>query len=713
MAYPDSHKNAEWGAQRIDDMRNLPFLMLLAGGIAATSFLALGLTIAGLHGGVPIYVSVAGLALAIGMALPLRLGAFLRFFLVFYGLGYLALMGLFLTAPLLPAALSALIPPGLTGFTAAAFGLLALLLARVPVVAEVFALADPYFETQDRGSLKLWLIGQVNAPERWIAFTMLSIIILINLGQVGVSVRLSYWSRDWLDAIQNKDAAEFWRQLYQIWMPWVGVLILSNMIEYVIVSSLKIRWREWMTTRAIARWMDDATHYRLQFQKDGIDNPDQRIQEDVRKYIEINYSLSISMIQQISTLVSFSFILWGLSAALTIPGTDQKLPGLLFWVALLYAGLGTFITDRIGRRLIRLNFTQETYEADFRFSLARLREYAESIALLGGEKTEKVQLGSRFGAVIKNFFAIVRVQKWLTAFIQLYGSSNSVIPYVIAAPFYFVGQITLGVLNQTAGAFSRVDAALAFVIDRYTTLAEYKAVADRLNGFDRAIEAARSQRVATAIHRYAGRAGEISIPALTLSVPDGGAIARFTAQTFQKGERILVVGPSGSGKSTLFRAIAGIWPFGAGEIALPEGESVMLLPQRPYIPIGTLRAAICYPAGEEQADQAALEAALGDVSLAHLLPRLDEMANWSQILSGGEQQRLAVARALLAKPQWLLLDEATAALDEPLEAAIYDMLRQKLPQTTLISIGHRSTLVALHERVLTMARGADGLFSLT
>jgi vitamin B12/bleomycin/antimicrobial peptide transport system ATP-binding/permease protein len=693
-------------------MRTLPLLTILAIAVAAIALLGLGLSVAGLHGGVPVYVSVAGLALAIGMVLPSRLGAFLRFFLVFYSIGYLALMALFLIAPLLPAALSALIPPGLTGFTAAAFGLLALLLARVPVVAEVFSLADPYFETKDRGSLKLWLVGQVNAPEKWIAFTMLSIIILINLGQVGVSVRLSYWSRDWLDAIQNKDAAEFWRQLYQIWMPWVGVLILSNMIEFVIVSNFKIRWREWMTTRAIARWMDDATHYRLQFQKDGVDNPDQRIQEDVRKYIEINYSLSISMIQQISTLVSFSFILWGLSAALTIPGTDQKLPGLLFWVALLYAGLGTVITDRIGRKLIRLNFVQETYEADFRFSLARLREYAESIALLGGERAEKGQLSTRFGDVIRNFFAIVRVQKWLSAFIQLYGSSNSVIPYVIAAPFYFVGQITLGVLNQTAGAFSRVDAALAFVIDRYTTLAEYKAVADRLNGFNRAIDAAQVQKIQTGIRHEMGASGVIRVPDLTLLLPDGRKIAHITQQDFKAGETVLVIGPSGSGKSTLFRAIAGIWPFGQGVINRPEGESVLLLPQRPYIPIGSLKDAVSYPALPGAYADGDLVAALEAVQLSALLPRLEEKANWSQILSGGEQQRLAVARALLAKPRWLLLDEATSALDEPLEASIYAMLKAQLQGTTLISIGHRSTLIDLHDRVMRMEKGGDGLFAL-
>lgn len=667
-------------------------------------------------GGVPFYVGIAGLVLGAGLFLPFTLGAFARFFVVFYGVGYLGLVLLMLATPLLPAGVQALIPPPLTAFTAAAFGLLVLVLARVPVVARIFTIADPYFETDEKRPLNVPLLGPVMLREKWIAYTLLGIIILINLGQVAVSVQLSYWSRDWLDAIQTKNAGEFWRLLFKVWVPWVALLIASNVIEFILVAVFKIRWREWTTTRLIGRWLDGGTHYRLQFngfegRAEGVDNPDQRIQEDVNKYITTTYSLTISMIQQISTLISFAVILWGLSSALTIPGTETKLPGLLFWMALLYAAMGTFVTHLIGRRLIPLNYKQEQYEANFRFSLARLREFAEPVALLRGENAEKNALGQRFGMVISNYFSIISVQKWLTAFTQLYGSSNSVIPYIVAAPFYFAGQITLGVLNQTAGAFARVDAALSFFIERYATLADYKAVVDRLTGFDQSIDAARARREASKIEAAPAKGLDIAIPALSLSLPQGQEIARVEGLALGKGQRTLLVGPSGSGKSTLFRAIAGIWPFGEGRIEVPSGAQVMLLPQRPYIPIGALKAAICYPALPDAFADEAIIAALQAVHLPALVARLHEEANWSQILSGGEQQRLAVARALLAKPDWLFLDEATSALDEPLEQAVYAAIRTKLPQTSVVSIGHRSSLIAAHDRRIEMKKGENGLYA--
>lgn len=693
-------------------MRSLASMRFLALAIGALSLIALALTLSGVNANVPVYVAIAGLVLAAGMLVPLQIGAFGRFFIVFYGLGYLGLIAVFLAQPILPEAIQNLSPPPLTGFTAAAFGLLAIGLARIPVIANIFAIADPYFETEDRRPIRLPFFGTVTASEKWIAYILLGIIILINLAQVGISVKLSFWGRDWIDSIQNKNAPEFWRLLFQVWVPWVAVLIASNVVEFILLSVFKIRWRSWTTTRLIARWLDKGTHYRLQFNGGAVDNPDQRIQEDVNKYISTTYSLTISMISELSKLISFSVILWGLSAALSIPGTETKVPGLLFWMALLYAAIGTLVAHMIGRRLIPLNFQQEQYEANFRFSLARLREYAEPIALLSGENAEKTTLGQRFNLVITNFFRIVGVQKWLTAFTQLYGSSNSVIPYIVAAPFYFVGQISFGVLNQTAGAFSRVDAALSFFIDRYATLADYKAVVDRLSGFDKSIDAAIAQRDATKIDRKPVGRADIHIPALSLALPSGKVIAEIRDVTLRRGERTLLVGPSGSGKSTLFRAIAGIWPFGAGTIEQPDGKSVMLLPQRPYIPIGTLRGAISYPAIEGvHADEAILRA-LDAVHLPALKARLDEEANWSQILSGGEQQRLAVARALLAKPEWLFLDEATAALDEPLEEAVYAAIRSNLPETTIVSIGHRSSLIDNHDRRIEMRLGTDDLYSI-
>jgi putative ATP-binding cassette transporter len=414
------------------------------------------------------------------------------------------------------------------------------------------------------------------------------------------------------------------------------------------------------------------------------------------------------MIQQISGLVSFSVILWGLSANLTLPGLDTKIPGLLFWIALAYAAIGTLVTHLIGKRLIRLNFQQEVYEADFRFGLARLREYGEPVALLAGEKAETKRLGQQFGEVIRNFFDIVRVQKWLSAFIQLYGSSNSIVPIVITAPFFFAGQITLGVLTQTSQAFARVDAALSFFIDRYSMLADFKAVVDRLSSFDSSLLRAETIKAESRITLATTQDDHLRLSDLTLALPGGQPIVQIPALSMQQGERTLLVGPSGSGKSTMFRAIAGIWPFGDGTIATPAGKSVMLLPQRPYLPLGTLRDAVSYPGVTGTYADEAIIAALRAASLPHLVDRLDEEAFWVQVLSLGEQQRVAVARVLLARPDWLFLDEATAALDEPLEEAIYQALRTALPATTIVSIGHRSTLKAMHDRIIAMKPVGEG-----
>lgn len=687
-----------------------PLQRLLAFAVAAMSALAIALNLAGLVGQVPLYVSVAGLVLAGGMLATPGIGAYLRFFIVFYGFGYLLLMAIVILGGLTGLSWLKLVPP-LTAFTAAAFGLLAILLARLPITKRVFAIADPYFETSDRGTLSLWPIPKVNAPERWIAFVLLGVIIVINLAQVGITVRLNEWNREFYDAIQNKNQPEFWRQLLEVWMPIVAVFILSNIIELVLVSVFKIRWREWMTNRLSGRWLDKSTHYTLQFGH-AIDNPDQRIQEDVRKYTETTYTLTIQMIAQISSLVSFSVILWNLSANLPIPGTETKLPGMLFWIALVYAGIGTILAHFIGRRLIRLNFEQEKYEADFRYLLARLREFNEPIALLRGEATEKQRLGSRFRRVATNYMEIIGVAKWLNAFTSFYGMANSVIPIVILAPFYFLDKITLGVMFQTASAFGRVDAALSFFIDRYSTIADFKAVVDRLTGFEQSIDSARETQDATAIRAARASSSDLVIPQLELALPDGRTIARIRDLSFRKGERTLLVGPSGSGKSTLFRAISGIWPFGVGTVDIPAGARVMLLPQRPYIPMGTLRGAVSYPAAEGAHDDSAIVAALEAVRLPALVTRLDEEANWSQVLSGGEQQRLAVARALLARPDWLLLDESTSALDEPLEDAIYTAIARLLPETSVISIGHRSSLIDNHDRRVEMRMGPDSLYSI-
>lgn len=677
---------------------------------AALSLLALGLNLTKALEVVPVYVGIAGLVVSVILFSIRLMGPFLRFFAAFYGLAFLVLMVLMLGQGLLPAPVAKLVPPPLTAFTAAAFVVLVFLLARVPVIKSVAHIADPYYATDDRRPLAVPGLGRRMVREKWLAMGLLAIIILINLGQVAISVQLSYWGRNWFDAIQAKNSAEFWRLIIAEWMPWVAILITSNLIEYILENVFKIRWRAWMTDRLTGRWLMDGTHYRLGLIGNGVDNPDQRIQEDVNNYILTTYSLSISLIQQISSLISFSVILWGLSASLTLPGTGTTIPGLLLWIAIAYAAIGTAVAHLLGRRLIPLYFAQEKYEANFRFGLARLREFSEPVALLNGEATERQRLGNLFGELVMNFFRIIHVRKWLNAFTQFYGSSNSVVPYVIVAPFYFADKVTLGVMNQTAGAFARVDGALSFFIDRYATLANYKAVVDRLNSFETSMNAAMAAAAASEIAQARSADKNLNIPALDLTLPNGRLLASFRDLALKAGSHTLVTGPSGSGKSTLFRAISAIWPFGKGRIEQPEA-SVMVLPQRPYLPIGTLRSAVSYPDMKGAYSDEVIRDALDAVALPHLKDRLDEEGHWTAMLSGGEQQRLGLARALLARPDWLLMDESTSALDEPLEAEIYRAIRTRLPGTTVVSIGHRSSLIPYHDARVEMRRQESGVFT--
>ena len=576
-------------------------------------------------------------------------------------------------------------------------------------ILQIWRLAYPYFATRDATTVRIWPFPAFQVQERWVAIVMAVAVIGIEFGQVAINVRLSYFNRDWFNAIQNKDAGAFWKLLLTVFCVWAAVFIASAIIQYVIQSYLRIRWRSWLTRRYVSRWLGGSIHYRMGFSGSATDNPDQRIADDIDQFTLTTQTLTLSFLSAVSNLISFSIILWQISANFTVPGTELKVPGFLVWGALVYSALATWLTHLIGKPLIRLNFQQQRREADFRFSLARLREYGEQVALLKGERAEEAGLRERFGALIDNFIGIVDRRKKLTLFTASYQQVNVVIPYILVAPYYFGGLIPLGSMTQTAGAFARVESTMSFFINFYTTLADYKAVVDRLTSFDGALDGAeglaRGSRIAAT-----SEAGGVRIAGLSLDLPDGRSIALIDDLALRPGEATLLTGPSGSGKSTLFRALAGIWPFGKGRISAPPGARVMLLPQRPYLPQGRLSTAVAYPEIAGAHTAAELAEALEAARLPHLVARLDEEAAWAQTLSLGEQQRLAIARALLAKPDWLFLDEATAALDEPTEAEIYRMLRRRLPDTTLVSIGHRSTLTAFHDRRLDMARDADGRF---
>jgi putative ATP-binding cassette transporter len=526
---------------------------------------------------------------------------------------------------------------------------------------------------------------------------------------VFLTVLFNRWNNVFYNALQERNQAVFTYQIGYFCVLaafWIGLKVYQLYLN----QWLQIRWRRWMTDRYLGGWLHDANHYRMQLLGDAADNPDQRIAEDTQRFVEQTLQLGIGLLSAVVTLVSFVFILWGLSnqAPLHLFGKDIAIPGYLVWGALIYAVLGTTLTHLIGWPLVGLNFQQQRYEADFRFNLVRARENAEQIALLHGEPVERTRLLSRFGLVVENWLGIMQRTKKLTAFTATYSQASVIFPYVLVAPAYFAEKVQLGGMMQTASAFSSVQESLSFFITSYRTLAEWQSVVARLSGFEASIEnAAALTTKENIIHVGSDDKTAIDLEKLLVNLPNGTPLVTADGFSIRSGERTLLTGPSGSGKSTLFRAIAGIWPFGTGSIAIPAQATLMMLPQRPYFPVGSLRAAIAYPAEASAFSPEQVGETLGAVGLPKLAPRLDEDAHWNRTLSLGEQQRLGIARALLHMPQYLFLDEATASLDEPSEAALYHLLKDRLPATTMVSIGHRSTLEAFHQRSVTLARDGD------
>jgi vitamin B12/bleomycin/antimicrobial peptide transport system ATP-binding/permease protein len=656
---------------------------------------------------------VAGLALALVTLRSPSISAFLRVFSTIFAVEYV-LTGLAYVVVRVgwwPASLADAAPPASLPITVAIFALLVYLVSFVPVIRQITRLADPYFATDDGRDVQVAGLGRRRVMERRFATALTVMLVVINQLQVAINVRLSFFNRDWFNAIQNKDSATFWSLLFGVFCFWATIAVISHLVEYYTESVLKIGWRRWLTERYYGLWLDHGNMYRAALVGQAADNPDQRIAEDVYSFINSTYAFSINVLSTLSSLVSFSIILWTIPADFTIPGTDISVPGLPFWIALVVSVIGTWLTHLIGKPLVRLDFRRERFEADFRFALARVREYSEQVALLRGETAERRILGGRFGAIVANFYDIVGRTLRLLTFTTAYLQANVVIPYIIVAPYFFLGKITLGQMTQTGGAFGRVESALAFFIVRYQSLASYKAVVERLSTFRAAIDEVRVLGTKPPRIEYNCHSGrDLVLRNLKLSLPDGREIVRAESLIFEAGTPALISGPSGSGKSTLFRAISGIWPYGRGTIDSPAGTRAMLLPQRPYVPSGTLKTAATYPSITGASSDEEVRKALILAQLAPLIGEIDKEDLWAQRLSGGEQQRLAIARALLDRPDWLFLDEATSALDEDMQAEIYRMLNQELPQTTIVSIGHRGTLVALHRRHIRMEQGSDGIF---
>lgn len=559
----------------------------------------------------------------------------------------------------------------------------------VEAIRMFLAVAMPYFRSEERVRGRLLLAAVVAA----------------ELGLVWVAVAVTQWNARFFNALEAKNWNAFQDELIVFCFIAIAA-IAAGMSQYYFGQTLQIRWRRWMTENYVSVWMAQGRHYRVRFVDTKIDNIHLRIANDVYLFIQRTHELGTGMLGSVVALLSFSYILWGLSLTTPLPvfGVNLAFPGYLIVAALLYAAVGTLVAHWIGWRLIGFQFNQQRYEADFRFAIVRAADHSESVALMHGEEVERAELGRRFTNLVRNWTALVARQTKLTAFTAGYGHVSTLVPTLIVSPAYLTGAIPLGTLVAAALAFQRVEAGLAFCIGAYAKIAEWKAILDRLYQMEGAMAGVDAQLASGKgdITVASGPGSNLDVEGLAVRLPSGALIAQVPALSIKPGERVLITGPSGAGKSSLFRALVGLWPPGEGRVTLPGHADVLVLPQRPYFPLGTLRQALTYPLTADKVPDGELRSALAAVGLGHLASRLDEDAEWSVVLSGGEQQRVGFVRALVNQPALLLFDEPVSTLADESGRELYRILLDRLPRTIILSIDRRGVLRDFHARAIDM-----------
>jgi len=558
---------------------------------------------------------------------------------------------------------------------------------------------------------RLWQLVRLywTSPEAAKGGLLLAGAVALELATVFGTFVLAEAQRGIFDALQLKEVAAFLQGI-GLFLAAVLGYVLSSAFRIYLRQLLEIRWRRWLTGYFLAEWISPHACCQMELHRSAADNPDQRIAEDVRNFVASALGLSLSLLAALATLVSFAGLLWSLSGdwPLRIGRTELRIPGLMMWVAFVYAGIATWITHRAGRRLVPINFDRLRFEADFRFTLVRFRESAAAVALSRGEAREQERALDGFSQIVRNWWELIRAQRNLALLTISIGQANVAIPLLLAAPGYFLGRLTLGSVAQTGIAYAQVSSALTWFVNAYQELAQWRASIERLFTLGDAIDDTQAQLARAGVAIVSTDDPELRLRELCLALPNGRVLLERASASIAPGDRVVVLGPSGAGQTILFRAILGHWPFGSGRIEIPTGARMEFLSQRPYLPIASLREAVSYPDADRSFSDPEIREALRAVGLPQLAEWLSETDHWEKRLSAGEQQRLSLARVLLHAPGWIFLDDATSALDEEAERRMYELLAERLPKSAIVSVAHRPAVVRYHGRRWTLVPREDG-----